>query len=96
MYRSKKRERTTEICFNEYDKKVSIITYNTDLKKRLFRYSDLYPAYCKLLYDDGNGCVEYEILKDRLSLRLLPPCSDNRRETARGLMKKINSGGEPM
>ncbi len=95
-YRSKKRDKTTEIYFNEYDPTVSIITHNTNLKNRLSDYASSYPEYCKQKNDDEDGCVEYEIKKNRLSFRLLPPCASERKEKARNLMQKINEGGDSM
>ena len=77
-----KRDKTTFISFNEYDDVVSIITHNTSLKKRLIKYSMMQPALCKLIFDDGEGCIEFEVQKDRLSFRLLNPCSETRKESA--------------
>ena len=89
-YKPKKRNLTTTICFNEYDNTTSIITCNTDLKKRLYNYSQHYPELCKVI-DDYDECAEFEIVKDRVSYRLLPPCTETRKETARNLMNIINS-----
>ncbi len=88
-YKPKKRNLITTICFNEYDNTTSIITCNTGLKKRLYNYSQHYPELCKVI-DDNDGCVEFEILKDRISYRLLPPCTETRKTTAKNLMNKIN------
>ncbi len=85
-----KRDKTTFISFNEYDDVISIITHNTSLKKRLIKYSMMYPDLCKLIFDDGEGSVEFEIQKDRLSFRLLNPCSETRKEKARSLINNIN------
>ena len=85
-----KRDKTTFISFNEYDDVVSIITHHTSLKKRLIKYSMMQPALCKLIFDDGEGCIEFEVQKDRLSFRLLNPCSETRKEIARSLINNIN------
>lgn len=85
-----KRDKTTDINFNEYDNLVSIITHNTSLKKRLTKYSEMYPDLCKLIFDDSEGCIEFEIQKDRLSFRLLKPCSKTRKEKARSLINAVN------
>lgn len=89
-YKPKKRNLTTNIYFNEYDTTTSIITCNADLKNRLYIYSKRFPDLCKVI-DDNDGCVEFEIIKDRVSYRLLPPCTNTRKETARKLMNIINS-----
>ena len=88
-YRPKKKERITEIIFNEYDKIVSVTTCNTQLKKRLLEYSRRYPDLCKKIYENDE-MVEFEIAKGRLSFRLIPPYSQTRKETAKALMKNIN------
>lgn len=90
-----KRDKRTEIYFNEYDKKATIITANTNLKKRLLTYAQNYPSLCKCIGNDEYS-VEYEIQKDRLSIRLLPPCSENRKNMARKLIEKINKVGDGM
>lgn len=90
-----KKDKRTEIYFNEYDKTATIITANTKLKNRLLYYAEKYPALCKCIANDEYS-VEYEIQKDRLSIRLLPPCSETRKNTARKLMEKINKVGDIM
>lgn len=90
-----KKDKRTEIYFNEYDDKATIITANTNLKNRLLNYSQNYPTLCKFLNEDEYS-VEYEIEKDRLSIRLLPPCSESRKNMARKLMEKINKAGDFM
>lgn len=91
MHESKKREKVTEIYFNEYDQTVTVITHNTSLKKRFEKYSYCYPELCKLVQSADWGSAEYEIVKDRISFRLLPPCSESRKEKARKLIEKIKS-----
>jgi len=90
-----KRDKRTEIYFNEYDKTTTVITANTNLKNRLLSYAEKYPSLCKCISED-EGTVEYEIQKDRLSIRLLPPCTETRKSTARKLMEKINKVGDIM
>lgn len=90
-----KRDKRTEIYFNEYDETATIITANTNLKKRLLNYAQNYPSLCKCISKDEYS-VEYEIQKNRLSIRLLPPCSEKRINTARKLMEKINKVGDCM
>lgn len=51
-----KKQKRTSICFTEADEFVEIFTYNTDFKKRLAEFAVKYPAECRQLDDDGNGC----------------------------------------
>lgn len=59
----KKKDKTTEIWFNEADRLVEIRTYNTDLKNRLSAYATEYPELCRLTDDDECGCLSFEIDK---------------------------------
>ena len=42
-----KREKTTDVWFDEKDPLIHIRTHNTALKKRLLAYSRRYPAICQ-------------------------------------------------
>lgn len=80
----KKRDKTTEIYFDEASPVIEIHTHNTDLKNRLTAYSRRYPAICKLTDEDAEtGCMEFEIEKGRFSFRLTAPYSEERREATR-------------
>ena len=48
-------------------------TYNTSLKNRLSEYAAKYPAECRLVDDDENGCLTFEIRKGRFSFKLNAP-----------------------
>ena len=48
----KKKNKLTEIWFDEIGSAVTIRTYNTDLKNRLTAYAAKYPAHCRLTDDD--------------------------------------------
>ena len=76
----KKKEKITEIFFDEANQKISIRTYNTDLKNRLFKFSKEYPDECQLIDDSGNGMLEFEINKGRFCFRLTKPYSKERRQ----------------
>ena len=52
----KKKNKLTEIWFDEIGSAVTIRTYNTDLKNRLTAYAAKYPAHCRLPDDDECGC----------------------------------------
>lgn len=78
-----KRQKTTEIFFDETKSRITVYTHNTDLKKRLLAYSRKYPAVCKLTgYDPETGCKEFEIEKGRFSFRLTAPYREERRRAA--------------
>lgn len=85
----KKRQKTTEIIFDEKDPLIHIRTHNTDLKNRLTDYAAKYPAECHLLdADSETGCMEFEIRKGRFSFRLTAPYSEERRKAASEVAKK--------
>ena len=78
-----KRDKTTEIYFDEASPIVETRTHNTDLKKRLSAYAEQHPDLCKLTdEDEETGCKCFEIVKRRFSVRLTMPYSDERRRAA--------------
>lgn len=82
-----KKQKITNIYFTEADDLIEVCTYNTDLKKRLAAFAGKYTYECRQLDDDGNGCVTYEVRKGRLSFRLTPPYSEERKKAASDLAK---------
>ena len=87
----KKNEKTTEIYFDETPASVVIRTHNTALKKRLLAYSKKHPELCRLTDDDELGCLSFEIDKDRFSIRLTAPYTEERKALARAKMIEINN-----
>ena len=87
----KKNEKTTEIYFDETSAPVVIRTHNTALKKRLLAYTDKHPNLCRLTDDDELGYLSFEINKDRFSIRLTAPYTEERRQLARTKMIEINN-----
>ena len=85
-----KKQKTTTIYFNEADNMIEVCTYNTDLKNRLTRYAMQYRSECRLIDDDENGCLTFEIHKGRFSFKLTAPYSEERRKAAGILAKKEN------
>ena len=85
----KKKQKTTEIYFNEADDITTISTYNTKLKNRLKQFAKECPNLCKLVSDDELGCLVFEINKDSFTFRCMKPPSDEKREKARGQMNKL-------
>ena len=47
-----KKQKATNIYFNEDSPIIEVCTYNTDLKNRLTRYAAQYPSECSLIDDD--------------------------------------------
>ena len=87
----KKNEKTTEIYFDETPAPVVIRTHNTNLKKRLLAYSKKHPELCRLTDDDELGCLSFEIDKERFSIRLTSPYTEERKALARAKMNEINN-----
>ena len=86
-----KREKTTEIFFDEAGPMVEIRTHNTDLKKRLTAYAAEYPELCRLTdEDEETGYKAFEIFKGRFGFKLTPPYSKERRRAASEAAKTQN------
>ena len=75
----KKKDKITEIFFDEDNPVINIRTHNTDLKNRLTKFSNEYPDECKLVDDSGNGMLEFEINKGRFCFHLTSPYSEEQR-----------------
>ena len=87
----KKNEKTTEIYFDETPAPVVIRTHNTSLKKRLLAFVEKFPVLCRLTDNDELGYLSFEINKDRFSIRLTAPYTEERRQLARAKMNEINN-----
>lgn len=85
----KKKQKTTEIYFNEADDITTISTYNTKLKNRLKQFAKECPNLCKLISDDELGCLAFEINKNSFTFRCTKPASAEKREKAREQMNKL-------
>lgn len=83
-----KYEKETIINFNEAEDTASIYTFNADLKRRLAEFSRKYPLLCRLERSTDEGSVTYVMDKSRLSIRLVPPYSEERRAVAREYAKQ--------
>ena len=70
------------ILFNEGEDKASIYTYNAGLRNRLAAFSKKYPDLCRPEKSCDQGGVSYVLDKSRLSIRLQPPMSEERRRKA--------------
>ena len=87
----KKNEKITEIYFDETPAPVVIRTHNTALKKRLIAFTEKFPNLCRLTDDDELGYLSFEIDKDRFSIRLTAPYTEERKALARAKMIEINN-----
>ena len=87
----KKNEKTTEIYFDEAPASVVIRTHNSALKKRLLAFAAKFPNLCRLTDNDELGYLSFEIDKDRFSIRLTAPYTEERKALARAKMIEINN-----
>lgn len=83
-----KKQKSTNIYFNEADSIIEVCTCNTALKNRLTVYAAKYPSECKQMDDDENGCLTFEIKKGRFGFKLTAPYSGERRRAASNLAKQ--------
>ena len=83
-----KKQKVTELYFNENDAITEVYTHNTELKKRLLDYAARFPNLCQQTDDNGQGGLRFEIDKRRISIRLTVPYSEDRRRAASNLAKK--------
>ena len=87
----KKNEKTTELYFDETPAAVVIRTHNSALKKRLLAFAAKFPNLCRLTDNDELGYLSFEIDKDRFSIRLTAPYTEERKALARAKMNEINN-----
>ncbi len=78
-----KAEKETILLTSEADDVWSVYTFNAALKRKLALYASKHPELCCLKSEDtDDGSATYIISRSRMSIRLLEPCSENRRKTA--------------
>lgn len=87
-YHRSKYEKETIILTNEEDDFYDIYTFNNGLKKKLALFTKKYPDLCKQTDDTGDGGLTYKIQKSRVSIRLIPPYSEERKRIAREIARK--------
>ena len=95
MMKLTKYEKETIILFNEAADTASIYTYNAGLKKRLAAFSRKYPDLCHLEKSSDLGGVTYLMDKSRLSIRFLPPYSEERRRKASEYARQNGFNSQP-
>ena len=86
-----KKQKVTEVFYNAKGSTAEIYTHNSKLKKRLRAFAEEYPELCRQTDDDGQGGLWFEIAKERISIRLTAPYSQERRENASKLAKENNT-----
>ena len=79
MRKLSKYEKETIINWNEAENLASVYTFNASLKRRLAEFSRKYPLLCRLERSTPEGSVTYVLDKSRLSIRLIPPYSEERK-----------------
>lgn len=79
----KKKLKTTEIYYDEGSTTTYIHTYQTSLRNRLVAFAKDYPQLCEIVEIDEKGKLSAEIQKDRISIRLLPPRTEEQTAKAR-------------
>lgn len=84
----KKKDKFTQIYFNEADPMMQIDTRNTNLKRRLTAYAHEHPDLCRIVSDEGDRGMTFAIDKHRCSLRLTAPYSEERKQAASELAKR--------
>lgn len=78
-----KRQKTTEIFFDETKSRITVYTHNTDLKKRLTAFAKQYSDHCTMTDEDTEtGYKAFEIEKGWFSFRLTAPYSEERKQAA--------------
>ena len=92
-YTLTKYEKETVLLYNQSRDPITISTYDPSLRRRLREYAARYPELCRRVdkqkYPDY---AEYEIQKDRVSIRLLPPMSEEKRSAASEKAKAAGLG----
>ena len=88
-----KYEKETVLLYNQSRDPVIISTYDPGLRRRLREYAARYPDLCQRVDEQKYpDYAEYEIQKDRVSIRLLPPMSDEKRKAASEKAKAAGLG----
>ena len=88
LWKLSKYEKETIINWNEAENLASVYTFNASLKRRLADFSRKYPLLCRLERSTPEGSVTYVLDKSRLSIRLVPPYSEERKAAAREYAKE--------
>ena len=94
-YTLTKYEKETVLLYNQSHDPITISTYDPGLRRRLREFAARYPELCRRVdkqkYPDY---AEYEIQKERVSIRLLPPMSEEKRRVASEKAKAAGLGNK--
>ena len=82
MGKLSKYEKETIVNFNVGETEATVYTHNVDLKRSLAEFGGKYPTHCRLKCENEAGGVTYVLEKSRLSIRLVPPYSEECRAAA--------------
>ena len=88
MKKRTKYEKETILVTSEGDSTMSIYTFNAGLKRRLADFARKYPTLAHLDESTPEGSVTYTVDKSRVSIRLIPPYSEERKLKARLYARK--------
>jgi len=83
-----KSKKITNTYFNKAGHIIEVCTYNTAIKNRLTEYAVKYPSECRMIDDDEQDGLTFEISKWRLCFKLTATYDGNRRKAASELAKK--------
>ena len=89
-----KKQKVTELYYNAKDPLAEVYTHDTKLKRRLTEYAEKYPQLCQQIEDDEQGGLRFEIAKERISIRLTAPYSEERKSNARKWAKENGLRGK--
>ena len=89
-----KNQKGTELYFNAKDPIAEVYTHDTKLKRRLLEYTEKNPELCQLTEDDEQGGLRFEITKDRISIRLTAPYTEEQKSNARKWAKENGLRGK--
>ena len=89
-----KKQKTTELYFNAKDAIAEVYTHDTKLKRRLLEYAATFPELCQQTDDDEQGGLRFEIAKERISIRITAPYSEERKSNARRWAKENGLRGK--
>ena len=78
-----KKQKFTQVYFNEADSVMEIDTHNTNLKHRLTAFAQQHHDLCRIVSDDGDGRMSFAIDKNRCTFRLTAPYSEKRKQQLR-------------
>ena len=89
-----KKQKVTELYYNAKDPLAEVYTHDTKLKRRLLEYAEKYPQLCQLTEDDEQGGLRFDIAKERVSIRLTAPYSEERKSNAQKWAKENGLRGK--